>query len=181
MLPINVLEQADIFYGLNREQLQAIADICEVVDYDAGTVIFDENTPSEEMYVIAAGEVEIRVDPAMLGVEMSESIRPTTIATLYPGQTFGEMTLVDRGLRSASARCAMFNTKVLIIKQRDLLALCERDYELGYKLMRNVAADLALRIRSTDLLMREGVLWRPTDAPADRPFEDYPFSVDEVI
>jgi hypothetical protein len=32
---------------------------------------------------------------------------------------------------------------------------------LGYRLMRNIAADLAFKIRGTDLAIREQLLWRP--------------------
>jgi len=159
MRRINILREVDIFQDLNESQLEQIAQICEEKVCQLGTVIFEENTASDELYVIADGMVDIRVDPSILGI--SSSTGPTTITTLHRGQIFGEIALVDQGLRSASARCAANNTRLLVIKRDDLIALCERDFQMGYMLMRNIAADLSLKIRNTDLMVREQLLWRP--------------------
>jgi CRP-like cAMP-binding protein len=87
-----------------------------------------------------------------------------TIATLRDGQTFGEISLVDQGLRSASARCATDNTRLLVIPRDKLLALCVSTPELGYRVMKNIAADLAFKIRNSDLAIREQLFWRPRQA-----------------
>ncbi|HEX9372949.1 MAG TPA: hypothetical protein VF897_18185 [Roseiflexaceae bacterium] len=42
-----------------------------------------------------------------------------------------------------------------MIRRFDLMAICREDCELGFILMRNLAADLALKIRQTDLRMRQ--------------------------
>jgi hypothetical protein len=49
----------------------------------------------------------------------------------------------------------------LIIDSERLLKLCDSYPDLGYRLMRNIAADLAFKIRGTDLAIRERLLWRP--------------------
>ena len=158
---MHILREADIFYGLNQEQLERVAALCEEKTYQLGTFIFQENTASDEVYIIAEGEVEIQVDPQILGFEVSEGLGPSTIATLQRGQLFGEVALVDQGLRSASAKCASKYARLLTIKREDIIKRCEEDYHLGYLVMRNVAADLAFKIRSTDLMVREQLLWRP--------------------
>jgi len=67
--------------------------------------------------------------------------------------------LVDQGLRSATARCAQHNTQLLIIPRQKLMVLCDTYPQLGYRLMRNLAADLALKIRNTDMRIREELLY----------------------
>jgi CRP-like cAMP-binding protein len=68
---------------------------------------------------------------------------------------------VDQGLRTASARAGGRKTRLLIIPREKLIDLLEQEPELGYRVMRNVAADLAFKIRGTDLMIREQLLWRP--------------------
>jgi hypothetical protein len=45
-----------------------------------------------------------------------------------------------------------------VIPRDKLIMLCDTYPQLGYRLMRNLAADLSLKIRSTDLLLREDLL-----------------------
>jgi len=156
---LSTLRYADIFFGLRTEHLERIASTCRELTLDKGTLIFEENSPGDEMYVVARGAVEIQVSPAILGVESETG--PTTIATLRKGEVFGEIVLVDRGLRSASAVVAADETRLLVIRRQDLIALCEVDHELGYLLMRNIAADIAFKIRGADLMVREQLLWKP--------------------
>jgi len=154
-----VLQQADIFYGFTPAQLETVASICEERHFAAGQIIFKENSASDELYVIARGDVEILVDPSLVSDRSDTPSRPTTIATLRRGQSFGELALVDQGLRSASARAAEDDTRVLAIPRTKLMILCDTDPALGYRLMYNLAADLALKMRTTDLRIREDLLY----------------------
>lgn len=161
MSVVSVLTQADIFDELTTTQLELIASICSERHYQANDVIFEENTAGEEMYVIANGEVEIQVDPSVIGGESDAGSH--TIATLRRGQSFGEVSLVDEGLRSASARCSKHETHLVVIPRNKLMLLCDTYPQLGYKLMRNLAADLAMKIRHTDLQVREQLTWAQGD------------------
>lgn len=155
----NTLKQADIFFELTPTQLELVGSLCEERRLNTGDLIFEENTPSDELYIIAQGEVEIQVDPSLVGDASSRTIGPVTIATLRRGQSFGEVALVDQGLRSATARCAQHNTQLLVIPRDKLMTLCDTYPQLGYRLMRNLAADLALKIRNTDMRIREELLY----------------------
>ena len=156
---LSVLQDADVFYNLSQEQLERISAICTTIRPPKGTIVLQENHPGDEMFLISRGSVDILVDPAMLGLETDAC--PRTVATLRRGQTFGEVVLVDKGLRSATVRVAEDNTVLFAMRRDDLICLCEEDYELGYLIMRNIAADLAFKIRSTDLMVREQAMWHP--------------------
>lgn len=160
MTVLQTLKQADIFYELSHTQLELIASISHTRMYPPGEIIFEENSVGEELFVIASGEVEIQVSSAL--VERPGSTPPTvqTIATLRRGQSFGEVALVDEGVRSARARCAdAAEAEIIVIPRDKLMLLCDTYPHLGYRLMRNLAADLAMKIRVTDLQVREYLSW----------------------
>jgi CRP/FNR family cyclic AMP-dependent transcriptional regulator len=153
----NILRQADIFYELTSTQIEMIASISTQRTYAEGTIVSEENQPSTNLFVIADGEVEIQIDAKLIGKSTDEG--PKTIAVLRRGQSFGEVALVDQGLTSARARCAKPETRLVIIPHSRLLKLCDSFPDMGYRLMRNLAADLAIKIRNTDLQMREYITW----------------------
>jgi CRP/FNR family transcriptional regulator, cyclic AMP receptor protein len=156
---VNFLKQSDIFYQFTPTQLELVANLCQEVVFNAGDLIFQENSSSKELYVIAQGEVDIFINRGMGNAEKKES----AVARLRRGQSFGEVALVDEGLRSASARASQKDTRLLIIQREKLIILCETYPHLGYRLMFNLAADLAMKIRNTDLRVREQLLYKPTD------------------
>jgi CRP-like cAMP-binding protein len=157
MAYIYILQQVDIFEDLSPEQLGLVDKICLEKNYNQGEVVFEENSPSREFYIIVDGEVEIQVDPDTIG-DGSDSYQPTTIATLRRGQSFGEVAIIDPGVRSASAKCGSETCRLLMIDREGFLELLESDYKMGYVVMRNFAADLSLKIRQTNLMIRESLM-----------------------
>jgi CRP-like cAMP-binding protein len=77
------------------------------------------------------------------------------LTELRQGQIIGEVALVDEGTRSATVKVSEDNTYLLKISRERLMMLCDNYPELGYKLMKNLAADLAFKIRNTDLTVRQ--------------------------
>ena len=148
MVLVNTLKQAGIFQEMTPTQLQLIASIASERVMQSGELVFEERSSGTELYVIARGSVAIQIHTGS-----QSDADPQTIATLDAGQSFGEVALVDSGLRSARAVSAEDRTLLIVIGRDRLTTLCENYPALGYKLMRNLAADLAMKIRTTDSQM----------------------------
>ncbi len=155
---MNYIKQADIFYQLSPSQLEMVADLCEQQKFNRGEIVLEEGAASNELYIIIQGEVDILVNPAVVS-RPGSSNGEITIATLRRGQSFGEIALVDEGVRSATVRASKKNTKLLVIGRKKLLMLCDTYPQLGYRLMYNLAADLAMKVRNTDLRFRATILY----------------------
>lgn len=160
---VNFLKQSDIFYQFTPTQLELVANLCQEITFNAGEIIFQENSSSKELYVIVQGEIDILINRGNTG-SLSNPKSETAVARLRRGQSFGEVALVDEGLRSASARAAQKDTRLLVISRDKIIMLCETYPQLGYRLMYNLAADLAMKIRNTDLRIREQLLYKPNES-----------------
>jgi CRP/FNR family cyclic AMP-dependent transcriptional regulator len=154
---VPVLKQSDIFHQFTPKQLEMVANLCHEKVYQAGEIVFDENSESSELYIIADGEVEIRIDPSLVQAPDTHSANNSVKNILTKGQTLGEVALVDEGLRSASAIAIKDETRLLVIDRNRLIMLCETYPPLGFRLMYNLAVDLAMVIRNTDLRMQENM------------------------
>ena len=106
---IELLGGLDVFEGLSKKQLSEIASLTTEIEVPAGRVLCEQGQHGEELFVIIQGEVSIAID----GKE---------VATLGPGDFFGEMALIDGGVRIASAT-AVTETGVLVLSRPEFRTL----------------------------------------------------------
>lgn len=100
--------------------------------FKAGDVIFNQGDAAEELYVIKSGTVEIRLGNRVLD-------------TLPELSIFGEMALIDRSPRSATA-IATTDATVVPVGEKQFLFLVSRTPHFALNLMRV----LAQRLRTTN-------------------------------
>ena len=151
-----ILATTEIFDNFNEAQLTLVAALCTPVTYGEGHVLLSENDESDEMYIIGRGGVEVLVNPGTVGTAGDrERMEPVVLTELRQGQIVGEVALVDQGVRSATIRVSRDDTLLLRLRCDQLMRLCETYPVLGYKLMRNLASELATKIRNTDWLVRQ--------------------------
>lgn len=151
----SILSLTEIFDTLTPAQLELVASICAAEDYTKGYILLRENEESDELYIIGSGGVEILMNPGVVGDAEDLKMEPITLTELRSGQVFGEVSLVDQGLRSATVKVSQNGTQLLRIPRERLMLLCDTYPELGYRIMKNLAADLAFKIRNTDLTIRQ--------------------------
>ena len=92
---INFLLEAPMFGDLDPTELSEIVHIMQILRLHAGQCLFDEGTPGDAWYVIYTGEVN---------VEKQGASGARVIAQLGPRSCFGEMSILDGSVRSATVR-----------------------------------------------------------------------------
>jgi CRP/FNR family cyclic AMP-dependent transcriptional regulator len=102
-------------------------------------VLFREGEPGELMYVIQAGSVKI---------SKSVNGEEKLLASLGPGEFFGEMALLNGKPRSATAT-VLQATRCLVIDSRTLEEMLARNAEIALRLIKK----LAMRLDSADSLI----------------------------
>jgi CRP/FNR family cyclic AMP-dependent transcriptional regulator len=97
---------------LREEDLSALARMGRVQQYAAGTAIFKEGEEGDALYVVLDGRVRISV----LSAKGDEVI----LAVLGPGESFGDLALLDSRPRSATATAATA-TSAMRVARADFL------------------------------------------------------------
>ena len=80
----------------------------QIKTFILGDFIFRELETGQEAFIIDSGEVEMTTTIDNFGMEEQK-----TISTLKRGEMFGEMALIDNGLRMATARA---KSKAVVLK-----------------------------------------------------------------
>jgi CRP/FNR family transcriptional regulator, cyclic AMP receptor protein len=146
----DLLARSDMFLALDEPQIQTVLDLGEVRTFSEGAVIVEEDEKAEACFLVLSGRVDIEVRATYSGRG------PQKIATMKRGEVFGELSLVDGFLRSATAR-AVDSVEVLTFDNTKLEALMAADPALGYRIMKNVANILSGRIRVTNMKLRNAL------------------------
>jgi CRP-like cAMP-binding protein len=99
---------------------------------DPGETVFDEGDPGERLYVISAGEVEL---------SREEGGRRRVVASLGPGDFFGELSALQGGVRTARA-VAVLRTRVLELDGPTLETMCLEQPEIAIRMIRGLVTRL---------------------------------------
>lgn len=124
---------APLFTNLTDEQRSALARPWQVRSYSADEVVFDAGTPSECLYMVLDGSIEV-----------VRAAGPPIV--MRPGELFGEMSLLTQQTHSATARAAEA-AHLAILCTSSLQDLIRRRTDIGLVLYRNLAAGLSARLR----------------------------------
>jgi CRP-like cAMP-binding protein len=137
---IDLLRNVEILEGLNDKQLKKIARVFRERILHSSEVLFRQGDKANHLYIIKSGFVEVSLDSP------TPSARHP-IRNLGLGQTVGEMSWIDRGVRSATVRAVTDSTIIAYVSFEALDELCKRNPKIGYLIFRNLAADLSFRLR----------------------------------
>lgn len=137
-----LLRSVELFEGLTDEDLDEVASICAQRQFKVGDVLAKQGDVGCELFIISDGLVEVTV---------REHTSPRVVVNLGTGQLIGEMSLVDRGPRSATVRAIHDPTTVQVIQHGAFQALCQRNTRIGYLVMLNIASDLSFKLRHRNL------------------------------
>lgn len=95
------------------------------IRFAGGSTIFSAGDRADAMYVVIEGEVRL-------------SIRGKVVETLGPGGVFGEMSLIDRSPRTATA-VALSDCRLAMIPEKRFLFMIQQTPNFALQIMRVIA------------------------------------------
>ena len=101
--------------------------------YGPGTFVFQEGDRGEELYIIIEGEIEIR--------KSTFSSSSKTLITLQKGDIFGEMAIIEKKARSASAIVTK-PTKLLVMNESLFEKMIEKNSDFAKKMIKILSGRL---------------------------------------
>ncbi len=137
---IKKLKEISLFADVPENDLFEIASITTERFYKPGDIIIEENSHADTFYIIHSGKVEILKD--------FEDGLEVVLGVYSLGEFFGEMSILDEGPRSATAR-AMEATTLLQVSYNDFERVLAFAPQIAYAIMK----ELSSRLRHTSALL----------------------------
>jgi len=128
---IAALARVPLFSGLSTRDLATIASVAVEREITAGTEITHQGDPGDEFFIVADGDIEIRIDDR-------------EVRRLGPGDFLGEIALVFGGNRTATARAAQAST-LYVLGRADFAAMVKRYPRIEDKILTSVSERMRYR------------------------------------
>lgn len=129
---IALLRSVPLFAGLDTHQLERLGTLADEIDLPEGRVLMRQGESGNEMMVLVDGSVRVERDGRV-------------IAERGPGETMGEISLIDHGERTATVTLTA-PSRLLVVGHREFHSLMDEFPEVKMRVLESMAR----RIRSLD-------------------------------
>jgi len=138
------LSTVTLFIEFDADELEHLQRSFHTSRFGPGDVILEEGNANRALHVVKNGRIRVvrRVQE-----------REVSLCDLVTGQTFGELSIIEDGVASASLR-AVTETEVLSIAMNDLAKFLKEKPNAAAKFWREIALDLRRRLLQTNDVVR---------------------------
>lgn len=140
MEEVNFLRGVSLFQQFEQGELETLRKSFHATHFGPGDVILEEGNANRALHVVRNGRVRVT-----RRLEEGE----VTLCDLNSGQTFGELSIIEDGVASATLQ-AVSDTDVLSISMNDLSAFLREKPAAAAKFWRELAVELRRRLLQTN-------------------------------
>ena len=151
----SLLAELELFEHVTEEDRASLAEFIDIRRLDAGETLFKTGEPGESLYIVRDGEVELFI--------RDTAGQKILLAIAGNGEVFGELALLDRGPRTATAM-ALADTELLELDREDLLLLFHKSPTAALRLL----AAMSQMTRKADELLRTRVSRNPNEEDEEK-------------
>jgi SulP family sulfate permease len=135
------LDQIEFLHGLQPHEIDLVNKYLMPMSFPAGTVLCHEGEEADYLWILSSGSVSVWLS----GRDGQPDKR---VAAVARGTTVGELSLLDRGTRSATVRADEDVTGYMI--DRETFDTLQQEHpHIGAALVINIAREIAFRLRRT--------------------------------
>jgi SulP family sulfate permease len=134
------LAQVGVFSGFNAIDLKTIEPYLKRASYPAGAVVFRENEVGDEVLIVIRGTASAYLQMPNTNIRL---------ATFAPGTIFGELAILDEGVRSATV-IADKELACRALTTSDFAALSATSPSVAIRLLAAIAREPSGRLRTAN-------------------------------
>lgn len=138
------LRTVPLFVEFEPDELEHLRRVLHATHFGPGDIILQEGNANRALHIVRGGRIR---------VARQVQDREVSLCDLMAGQTFGELSIIEDGVASASLR-AVGETEVLSISMSDLAEFLRARPSAAAKFWRQIAIDLRRRLLQTNDVVR---------------------------
>ena len=143
MISLEFLKNVEVFQGLDNEQLAEIIKCSEEEEFQHETRLFEKGENAAYLWIVREGRVVLRFD--FPGLASSEENK---LSSIPEAGAFGWSSIVSPNKYRLSGYSTGGGCKLIKVERESLLKLFEKDPDIGYVVMSNLATLVGERFHS---------------------------------
>ena len=152
-MDIKTLLKYSLFDNFTDIELEKFVKIIHNKKYESNTIIIKENDIGDSIMLLLDGIVTVSKALTIKIHEIEEREKEFIKLDANQNPFFGEISIFSNNKRTATIKSET-NCKIGILYNKDLIKICQKDHEIGYKIMTNISKKLIddLLITNTQVL-----------------------------
>jgi CRP-like cAMP-binding protein len=130
---LNYLSRIDVLSDMNIAELSALDRVVSIVKRPAGKIMYMPGDRGENVYMINSGRVQL--------YRISLSGQKLVIATLGPADTFGEMSIIGKGIHNTFAE-TIDECLLCVMDRNDVLRLIREHPQVAIRIIQVMGSRL---------------------------------------
>jgi CRP-like cAMP-binding protein len=138
-----ILADFFMFRELSAEQIEMIAEHCQLVDAPRGTTVFNRGDPARGLFLLLRGQLK-------LGVTSPQGTEKV-ISIISPGESFGEAVLFMERQFPVYAQ-ATLDAQVLLVSKSVIFSLLDNDPTVARKMLAGLSVRMHQLVQDIGML-----------------------------
>lgn len=137
MVNLELLKSIKAFSNLSETQLVEIQKHCEELEFREGIKLFKEGDAAEHLWYVIEGQVDLRFElPDQRSSHPERTISSIEVQHQNPeAKVMGWSCFIEPYKMRLSAYCVTDRCRIIRIPRTAMLALFEKDTDMGYKFL----------------------------------------------
>jgi CRP/FNR family cyclic AMP-dependent transcriptional regulator len=135
-----LIAYSPLFENFSLPEIETLSHFMQVFRTEPGLEIIREGEPGDFMVLLVEGKIEV--------FKQDRRNAPRLIAAIEPGQSFGEMSMIDGEPRFASCVAAE-SCLIAVLSRENLARIILEQPTLGAKILMELVLMLSKRLRQT--------------------------------
>jgi len=140
----NFLRGVTLFAEFEPDELELIRQKMQLSRFGPGDMVLEEGNANRALHIVVHGRIR---------VSRRVNEREVSLCDLLEGQSFGELSIIEDGVASASLK-AVSDTEVMSVSMHELAQFLRNHPAAGAKFWRAIAIDLRRRLLQTNDVVR---------------------------
>jgi len=137
---IDMINKIPIFSRFTEDELAIMAKHMTLLDVNQDKILFNEGDEGNYICFVVDGRLDV--------IQKTYTNDEIVLNTLFKGQSFGEMSIIDNSPRSATVK-ATTKASFVTLTRKDFDLLMEKHPDIGTKILKGIALLLSKKLRQT--------------------------------